>query len=218
MLTYAERRRPPSAFTITAGAEYRGFRSSGHYPISQWYGHTLAKLTEAVQFSQIVRRIRDQALAKAADPMALPKLFALATANLAAPAARDALIEWVDSGDAAKLQAATALTQEAGPGFIFEHPQFVARVVRAARVMGGKVERSTLASLHISAGGGTIVSDGGSPGQPFPKDVTRRDRATAAAAALPYGSPGRSFYESLARSAQLHIDSTLRQDEEMDFT
>jgi hypothetical protein len=195
-------------------SQFSEFRPFPH----QWYGHTLPKLTEAVQFPQLVRRIRDQALTKAADPMALPKLFALATANLTASTARDALLEWIDSGDAAKLQAATALTQEAGPGFIFEYPQFVARVVRAARAIGEKVERTTLASLHISAGGGMIVSDGGSPGEPFPKDVTRRDRATAAAAALPYGSPERTFYESLARSAQHHIDSTLRQDEEMDFT
>jgi hypothetical protein len=183
----------------------------------QWHGSSLKKLTSAPAFPRLIRRLRDHALRPAGDSTALSRIFADATDRLAAPGAQEALMEWVVSGDHRKLEAATLLIQEAGRAFIFDNPAFVARVLLAARSAGRVTEQRVLSSLHISGNGGVIGSDSTSPGQPFPKDVDRRDRATALAATLAVGSPERSFYDAVARGAQERIDRAIQEGEEMDL-
>ncbi|MER6590350.1 hypothetical protein ABT214_00475 [Micromonospora purpureochromogenes] len=102
--------------------------------------------------------------------------------------------------------------------FVWEHPDFVVRVLRVAEEHGDQCRRDLRHGLHRSVLRGGW---GGAAGEPFPQDVEQRDRSRAVAATLAKGSPERAFYDELAETAEtairLEIDHERRTLEHRDW-
>lgn len=86
--------------------------------------------------------------------------------------------------------------------FVWEHPDFVVRVLRAVEEHGDQCRRDVWRGLHRSVRSGGW---GGAVGEPFPQDVEQRDRSRAVAATLAEGSPERAFYDALAETGEAAI-------------
>ena len=101
-----------------------------------------------------------------------------------------------------RLDVVASVLREA-PEVTFDNVDFVTKLLRLAARYGEKHLQLVGGALHSAA-----VAGFGSAaiGQPFPRDVTLRDRAEATAETLPVGSIEARFYSGLAESARRNIE------------
>lgn len=163
-------------------------------------------------YEQLLREIRDALRPKSWQRQEwVPGLFRT-VAQLDDARTLRVLGEWVDSGDAEKVEDVAQLLAKAPPSFVFDHADFVARLLEAAMIGGVETEkrvRSNLTEPLISQ----LRSGGG--GEPFPQDVALRDRAREAAVRFTAGSPAARFYRDIERYAEGQIRAKLLSDEEI---
>jgi hypothetical protein len=108
----------------------------------------------------------------------------------------------METGTTQHVRAIGVIMAHAPRTFVWDHTNFVTRLIRTADEHGDPCRREVQYGLERSVRSGGF---GGPIGQPFPQDVEQRDRSHAVAAALTAGSPERAFYDSLTQSAEAAI-------------
>lgn len=167
-------------------------------------GLTLPGLLHAANYTELLRRIRDAALdASRLVGFWLPELFHVAASDIGT--GFDVLREWIQSGEAAKIVAATHLLRGFDHSIVFTQHVLVAEILNTAIAIDtGCLQRveSELFGLAIS---GVF---GGSPGQPAPRHVA--DKAEALRLTQTYSGQAapRRFYEGLVK----HAESSIQRD------
>jgi len=172
----------------------------------------LTALADCREYEEILRVVRDRSLqVDFRSSFWFPKLFKEVSLRFC-PASLKVLGEWIDSGDAQKIAAATVLLTEAPASFVFEQREFVTNALARAYAAGDECYQRVCHHLRrcVVAQGRQRVGGG-----PFPQDVSLRDRAASACALLRRGSPDYRFYQSLMTEAVANIRETEAADEEI---
>ena len=141
----------------------------------------------------------------------LPQLFREVSLGFESAASLKVLNEWINSGDAVRIESAARLVSAAQPEFVFKQVGFIANLLERAHAVSSDCYRSVASNLASGALSGTRS---GTPGQPMPEDVAIRDQASAVKSQFDAGSPPYRFYASLAKSAEASIKDKLLRDEE----
>jgi hypothetical protein len=107
------------------------------------------------------------------------------------------------------VKAAAEVLEYAHRTFVWEQQDFVTRALEAADEHGDQCSRAMRRGLYAA-----VRKDGfGGPiGAPAPQHLEQRDRSRAVAATLTEGSPGREFYDALAKAAESEIRGELEHD------
>jgi hypothetical protein len=155
--------------------------------------------------------VRDAAIPR--QPLAelwLAKLYRSLSRNLA-EAGVQVLGEWFDSGDRERIQTAARFVQETHGDFVFDHVEFVVTALERAEAIGQECLDHVTSCFCISA---TCGSRSGVAGQPFPRDLSLRDRSTAELANHAPGTPAHRLFERILHRAQRNIRDSLLEAEE----
>ena len=113
----------------------------------------------------ILREIRDTSLEPGSSVAYwIPQLFREVSLDFESAASLKVLNEWINSGDAGRIQSAARLVAEAQPAFVFKKVEFTANLLERAYAAGIDCYRSVARSLEISALSGVRS---GTPGQPM---------------------------------------------------
>jgi len=167
------------------------------------------------EFPTILRRIRDWI---AARPDVWQRRDAGAEVFEAVAGVFDGTVmaileEGARTGHEGQMIAVAAILRQAPANFVFDHVDFVRRLLALASQLGEEHVRRVGGALSAA-----VVSEvrSGVPGQPFAEDVAQRDRARRIADALPTGSREQRLYRSLQMSAEETIEWHADRDELMD--
>lgn len=183
------------------------------FPYS-WDSASRLRCRESSMFAWCLRRVREWLLT-APNHHAVhfwgPKLYHSVAGGIDSIVLAD-LSDWAPSGDIVKLTVISRLVREAPSDFVFDHSNFVIDLLANAYATNRESGRTMESALWGSAMSGMRH---GTPGEPFPEDVRRRDRATELMRSLTPGSPAWRLYDSLSRDAETDIRRKLEQDEEL---
>ena len=140
------------------------------------------------------------------------ELFKLVSAGFG-EATLKVLDEWIMSSDKRQLESAVSLLSEAPNSFVWERSEFVIRILEQAHKFGNASYERVCSSLYSS-----VIQGGrsGTPGQPFPEDITQRDRSLEMLSKLPIGSPAHKFYKTLYDEAITNIKRRTYDENEFD--
>ena len=173
----------------------------------------LIGLAESPDLEKFLREIRDVSLeAKGTVKYWMPQLFREVSAGFESAASLEVLDEWINSGIDDRLRSAAFLVSGADPGFVFKHIEFTSNLLERAHAASHDCYQSVISSLAGSALSGVRS---GTPGQPFPEDVTIKDQAWDVASKFDAGSPTHRFYASLAEGTEASIKDQMLRDEEL---
>ena len=126
--------------------------------------------------------------------------------------ALDVLREWVESGTKEKIILAAQILEKSGNNFVFAYPEFVSLILQRAASIDDECYRDVFIQLHSSA---TTGSKSGIAGQPMPRDVEVRDKASVLVERFAGEPKVRALYQSLAKGAEANIREDREQFEEM---
>lgn len=189
--------------------------TSGYEPLPPLgIQHKLEGLNLAPDYADLLRSVRDRILATGNTLESftyLPELFSAVTVNFSPPAL-EVLNEWVESGEAEKVEAASRLLKEADKHFVFEESVFTENLLEKAYAAGDDCYAHVADNLHCQAVSGERE---GVPGEPFPQEIALRDKARAAALKYNAGSPVRRFFDRLLNDVESSIKHQLLRDEEL---
>ena len=161
----------------------------------------------------ILREIRDTSVEEGSSIQYwIPQLFREASLDFESAASLKVLNEWIDSGNADKIESAARLIAEAQPAFVFQEVEFIVNLLERANAAGFDCHRRVASNLTSSAVSGTRS---GTPGQPMSEDVAMKDQASAVKSKLDAGSPPYRFYASIVKFAETSIREDLLRDEEL---
>ena len=139
----------------------------------------------------ILREIRDTSVEEGSSIQYwIPQLFREASLDFESAASLKVLNEWINSGDADRIQSAARLISSAHPAFVFKHEGFTANLLERAYAAGFDCYRSVVSNLTSSAISGTRS---GTPGQPMSEDVAMKDQASEVMNQFDAGSPPYKF-------------------------
>jgi hypothetical protein len=172
-----------------------------------------AQLAGRDDYDGLLRTVRDALLPR--TPMRswdVPKLF-VALAVLDHPTTLALLNEWFESGDAAKIEAASTLLSETSHDFVFTHRAYVVRVLDRAWAVSEDCYNRVASNL-VSP----VISEmkSGSHGQAFPQDDRHRDAAAAAMTELEPHGPGWRFFQRIREHAEGQIEQKRLSDEDLE--
>lgn len=102
----------------------------------------------------------------------------------------------------------TAILNEAHNSFVFEKAGFVKRFLGNAHSLGDETLRSAISALFGSSISGMRQ---GTPGEPFPEDVTRFENAQKMLSNMSRTEPAYKLYDSIMREAKRSIDAQVRE-------
>ena len=173
----------------------------------------LIGLAASPDHETILREIRDILLEPGeASEYLIGKLFREVSLDFESAASLKVLDEWINSGDAARIQSAARLVYHANPEFVFENVKFTSNLLERAYAASSNCHRSVASNLTSSAISGPRS---GTPGRPMSEDVTMRDQASAVMSQFDAGTPPYRFYDALVKIAEACIEDDLRIDEEL---
>ena len=170
-------------------------------------------LAKSPDQESICREVRDASLEQGWHiSFWIPNLFREISSGFDSAASLKVLDEWINSGNADRIEAAAHLLSEARPEFVFKHIEFVTNLLERAHAAIYDCFGSVSSSLANSAQSG---GRSGTLGEPMPQDVALRDQASAVANQFDAGSPTSRFYSSLAEHAKASTKNQLLRDEEL---
>ncbi len=212
-LQYASRRLPVPIMQFLLQRVKRGGDFSYNYhpvPITG-FKYALDGFIKSENYAEILREIRKTSVEEIDKvPYWLPRLYKEVSSDFH-PTSLSILQEWIDSDECPKIVAAIQLLQEAPEDFIFKHEKFVISALEKAYAAGGDCYAQVASGLSHSVRFGLRS---GASGQPFPQDVTLRDKAIEVRKRHNAGSLGYRFYDELAKLAENKIHQAQREDEE----
>jgi hypothetical protein len=124
----------------------------------------------------------------------------------------EVLNEWVLTDDANKIISVGDLLKHASSDFIFSHTNFISNLLEHSYYAGNECNnyiKLILSNIAISGGSSRT------PGEPSPKEVDTRDRASEVLKHFDVGSPAYKYYDSIRKGAELSITHNHKMDEEI---
>ena len=191
-----------------------GEKGTRYHPLPiMGFREPLIGLAASQDHESILREIRDTSL----EPVSsveywIPKLFREVSLDFESAASLKVLDEWINSGDAARIQSAALLVSRAQPAFVFKNVEFTANLLERAYDASSDCYRSVASNLTSCAISGPRS---GTPGRPMSEDVAIRDQASAVMSQFDAGSPPYRFYDSLVSFAEAFIREDRLRDEEL---
>ncbi|MEU7324785.1 hypothetical protein ABZ682_30165 [Streptomyces griseoviridis] len=140
-------------------------------------------------------------------------LFTIVTGGVYDSQVREVLLESFGSSDPARITAVAPLLSGAHSELLWEETKFVTEVLHAAAQHSEELYRRVGGYLMSSVTSGVKST---SPGEPYPKDLQIRERATRVRAILPAGSLEDRLYAALQDHASAEIGRALREDLDFD--
>ena len=178
---------------------------SQHYP--------RPRFRQTTHFREIVYRICDWTLhANGYQSFWAPELFALSVGEVDRRVL-DYLAHWGGSTDPRRLITLARLLSEMSGNFVWTQVDWVNDLLERAYALGDDCYSDVSAGLQAAVSSAVRI---GQPGQPFPADIEQRDRSRTVASSLPLGTPAHRFYKQLTKSAELSIEQSRQQYEEID--
>lgn len=178
-----------------------------------WRDSEKLRFHETPQYEQVLRKVRDWASEPTESWVRIhfgPDLFKLVSAGFDSTTLK-ILEEWLMSTDTKQIESAAALLSEAHRNFIWMNEDFVINLLERAYKVSSACYRRVCSSLHTSLLQGVRS---GTAGQPFPEDITQRDKSYEIMSKLPQGSPASKFFKSLYEEAKIEIERhTLEEDD-----
>ena len=177
------------------------------------FRNQLTGLAEDPDQEIILREIRDTLLEPGSSVAYwIPQLFREVSLGFESAPSLKVLNEWINSGNAGRIESAARLVAEAQPDFVFQKVEFTVNLLERAHEASTDCYRSVARNLTSSALSGVRS---GTPGQPLPEDVALKDQASAVKNQFDAGSPPYKFYDSLVKIAEASIKEELLRDEEL---
>lgn len=138
------------------------------------------------------------------------KLFGLVAGSFG-PATQAVISDLAEGKTEENYKLIAVLLQEAPREFVFSEKDFCAKLLESANGISEQAFKSTSGQLLASTQSGGFS---GIPGQPFPQQVSIKDRAAKLAAEYAERPVVAKFYSDVAKFAQEMIDKQLERDEE----
>jgi hypothetical protein len=218
-LAYGSKRQPRSVVQMflnriergrEAPDDYHPFVSSYEPLPSGGFHYELNGLADSEEYEDILRGIRDQTLEWEWKTISwFSTLYDVVSLGFI-PASLKVLNEWIDSGDAEKIKAASRLVPS---GFVFTHVEFVTNLLEQAYAAGDECYRIVSSYFRCGVTSGLRI---GISGEPFPQDIALQEQASAIAARFIKGSHLYRFYHSIAEYAKANVQEQLALEEELD--
>ncbi|MCI0748380.1 MAG: restriction endonuclease [Verrucomicrobia subdivision 3 bacterium] len=185
-------------------------RDSDFRPIPFHVAVNFQSLAKHPEYPRTLRRIRDLTLQPSWH-------FAYFASDLFWTVAQDStalevLREWVESNQKEHVVAAAHILEKAGSNFVFGNPEFVSLILERAAAIDEECYRDAFVYLHSSA---TTGSKSGVVGQPMPRDVEIREKASFLVKRFAAQPKVKALYESLAKGAEMDIRQDRERFEEM---
>lgn len=183
-----------------------------YQPLSYSSRTLLKGFSSSTHYKEALREIRNKILDKGwQSHFWIPKLFKSISNNFDDTGIA-ILLEWISTGEKEKLEGVRAIIEDAPENFIFQHTDFVSKMLVAARQYGPEFLRSTRNALAHSA---IFRSKHGTPGQPMPEDVELQENSEKMLSNFLSGTPEHDLFESLLKHAKWEIKNQLKDDEEI---
>ena len=115
---------------------------------------------------------------------------------------------WIGSGGVERLKLVLPILRETATDFVFKHEDFVLRLFRRAKSYGPEQLRDLRSTLFASAAFGLRS---GTPGEPFPQDLSLRDSAGKVVQKLGRFDPAYTFFGDLIKHAEREIEAQHRE-------
>jgi hypothetical protein len=165
--------------------------------------------------SRHLRSLLDWALDRADDRATLHRFGEVVAGSCGKydQALLDQLLQWMTGGLDQRARVVAAVLREAHNDIIFDHPEFVRRVLAVAHTIGREAVERISSSLYIATSSGVR---GTTPGEPFPEDIRLETHASEALGTLSRWDPAYHLYAGLLRSAKSGIEWQRREKEAMD--
>lgn len=211
-LSFAAKRTPLATVELfVRRIEHRASeRDTDFRPIPYHVAVDFESLAKHSEYPTTLRRIRDLTMGPSWHYRYFARdLFWMVTHG---GAGLDVLREWVNSGDKAKIVAAGCILEKSGKNFVFGNPEFVALMLERAAAIDEDCYGHVFVQLHSSA---TSGSKSGIAGQPMPRDVEVREKASLLINRFAGQPKVKAFYESLAKVAETNIRDDRARYEEM---
>ena len=202
-LSFAARRDPIAVVEFfVRRIEHRATTQASDFrPIPFHVSVDFRRLSAHPNYGQVLRKIRDLALNSASwhfGYYASDLFWSVAHGD----ASLEVLREWIESNERQKIVEAAHILEKAGNNFVFGNPDWVALILEKAAAIDRKCFQDVGSYLYSSATSGT---KSGTPGEPMPRDLEVREKATALARRFGTRPNVKEFYDLLARDAQHNI-------------
>ncbi|NWF65807.1 MAG: helix-turn-helix domain-containing protein [Chloroflexi bacterium] len=214
-LNYAGKRLPLAVITLLLKRiELSKVKKTGekYQPLS-YSSHTLLSgFSNTKQYADVLREVRNKILEKEwQNRFWIPKLFKSISNNFDEVGVA-VLLEWVNSGEKEKVEGVGIIIEDAPENFIFQHTDFVSKMLASARPYGQDFLKLTRNALAHSA---IFRSKHGTPGQPMPEDVELKENSEKMLSTFAVSTPEYELFESLVKHANWEIKDQLKRDEEL---
>jgi hypothetical protein len=176
------------------------------------FGELLEGITEANNYRDMLRRVRDLMLEEG-RAYSVPAVF-VAISNGINQTARDVLREWVEAEDPERLRAILELIENGPETFVLENDDFVARILETAHEMGEEHSKTAKSRLLCAPRSGARTRV---PHQPAAEDIRNRDKGLELAEEHSVRPLVQGFYQELATIAKEKIERDLQGDEELEM-
>ena len=120
------------------------------------------------------------------------------------------LEDWIDVAMPNDIRIISRILHEASPNFVFEHRPFVVRFLEKANEYGKIQLEDAVSDLYGSAITGV---KSGTPGEPFPQDLSMKEEAENALKEIPRFSSAYRLYDILKKHAEHNIGRSLQERE-----
>lgn len=182
----------------------------GYTPTPFGMDDLFAQIADAAQYEIIRALVRTLNEPDALKRYWFTKLFGLVAGSFG-PATQRVISELAEEKTADSYKLIATLLREAPREFIFSDKDLCANLLEAANGISDQAFKSISGQLFaISQSGGFS----GIPGEPFPQQISIRDRGTKLAAEYAGRAVVAKFYSDVAQIAQQMIDRQLERDEE----
>lgn len=123
------------------------------------------------------------------------------------------LQDWSAGGNSDHFAVLAAVLREVPDSFVFSEQAFVRQTLREAKSVNKSAHHNVLTSLLMAAGGG-IRS--GTPGEPFPVDIKRKEQAEEILMMLSRTDPAYPLYDAIREEAEDSIKREIAEGKAMD--
>lgn len=183
-----------------------------YQPLSYSSRTILKGFSSSPHYKDVLREVRNKILDKGwQSGFWIPKLFKSISNNFD-DTGITVLLEWIATGEKEKIEGVGAILEDAPESFIFQHSDFVSKMLTAAKPYGPEFVKSIRNALAHSA---IFRSKHGTPGQPMVEDVELKENSEKMLATLSQGTLEYELFDSLLKYAKWEIQDQLKRDEEL---
>jgi transcriptional regulator with XRE-family HTH domain len=169
---------------------------------------------ETSAYEELLRGTREWALSQTKSYNRAhygPKVFEFVSAGYD-EATLTVLREWIVSPDQHKLETAANLLREAGKDFIWDNHAYVATALEQAQKHGDECYKHVSTSLASPV---IFGSRNGAVGEPYPEDITQRDKSAKLMNEYRVGTAAYKFFKMLNDAARESIARHAEEDAEL---